>query len=338
MTNKLKIQPKGLASIFLMAAMIGFSVMARTQQVAEQSQQKPAEIFQQAHAWLKTADSFFNQSMNNEAFEAYLDAFTQYTRLAKEHPKWHPDVIDFRINYCRRQLDRILSGSPRGTDDSPQDKEWVGIKWSSELLEQTPDVLPTGFEKTLKSAAVHEKTADFETALKLYEHALTLDKTSLAAAHGAARCCLELGQINRGREHLLTIFAHDPDNLDTLLLLASMACAERDYNRALRALAPALEQHGGNARLRFMLGSTQMAIGHLEIAEEELLKAIELDPKFSEAHYNLARLLLLRNPTDLIGAREHYERSLQTGGAPDQHLERLFVAPAEQPKSASKRK
>jgi tetratricopeptide (TPR) repeat protein len=287
---------------------------------------EPADLFRNAYAWVEAGDSFLGQSLADEAFESYLDALSGYERLAREHPQWNPDVVAFRIQYCRRQLERILSGRTEPLPEKPARDGWVGLQWSSSLLEDVPEARPTGFESSLKAAAAREKKGELEPALALYEQALNLNPASLAAAHGAGRCCLGLGLVKRGRDLLLAAFARDPDNVDTILLLASLACAERDFNRALRTLTPFAQQHPDHPRVRFLLGSAHMGLGHLDQAEAEWRKAVALDPRFSEAHYNLARLLLLQNPADLAGAREHYRLSLQAGGERDEHLEKLFTA------------
>jgi Tfp pilus assembly protein PilF len=51
-------------------------------------------------------------------------------------------------------------------------------------------------------------------------------------------------------------------------------------------------------------------------------KAIELDPEYAEAHFNLAVFYLQRSPPAVELARRHYERALELGAAPDPDVER----------------
>jgi FtsZ-binding cell division protein ZapB len=42
-----------------------------------------------------------------EARKRYQEALDLYTAIAKTDPKWHPDIVQFRIAYCRSQLEAL---------------------------------------------------------------------------------------------------------------------------------------------------------------------------------------------------------------------------------------
>jgi Flp pilus assembly protein TadD len=50
-------------------------------------------------------------------------------------------------------------------------------------------------------------------------------------------------------------------------------------------------------------------------------RAIELDPEYAEAHFNLAVFCLQRQPPAVELARRHYQKALDLGAAPDPELE-----------------
>ena len=295
----------------------------------------PHALFKTAYAWVETGDTFLEQSLHDNACDAYMDALAAYERIAREFPKWNPDVVNFRIQYCRNKIEHILTNQKTSTTKKQPGPAWTGMAWTNELLEILPETQEKDLKQTIQAARLREQAAEFEHALTLYEQALAMHSVNIAAAQGAGRCCMRLGQFQHSRKHLLAAFAANPDNLDTSLLLAELACAERDFTKALRVLENVFTKHPDHPQVRFLFGSAYMGLGQIGRAEEEWLKAAELDPAFSEAHYNLARLLLMRNPTNMAGAREHYLHSVKAGGERDKHLEQVFslsdTAPAPTP-------
>jgi hypothetical protein len=64
-----------------------------------------------------------------EARKRYQEALDLYTAIAKNDPKWHPDIVQFRIAYCRSQLEALRGraegerppageGAPHGAPDT----------------------------------------------------------------------------------------------------------------------------------------------------------------------------------------------------------------------------
>jgi Flp pilus assembly protein TadD len=111
---------------------------------------------------------------------------------------------------------------------------------------------------------------------------------------------------------LLGIAHHDQDNLDA----------------ALAALAQAVLYAPQDARAHHYLGVTIGKKGWYSGGEDEMRKAIALDPDYGEAHYNLAAFYLERQPPAIELARRHYEKSVDLGGARDPAIEKRLAPPA----------
>jgi Flp pilus assembly protein TadD len=67
--------------------------------------------------------------------------------------------------------------------------------------------------------------------------------------------------------------------------------------------------------------------GWYSAAEDEMRKAIELQPDYAEAHFNLAVFYLQRNPPAVELARRHYQKARDLGAAPDPDVEKRLNAP-----------
>ena len=75
-----------------------------------------------------------------------------------------------------------------------------------------------------------------------------------------------------------------------------------------------------DARAHQYLGATFARRGWYSAGEEELRRALELNPKSPDAHYNLAMIYMERVPPAVELARRHYIRSIELGAPPDEKL------------------
>jgi Flp pilus assembly protein TadD len=91
--------------------------------------------------------------------------------------------------------------------------------------------------------------------------------------------------------------------------------------RAVSCLTRAVHENPADARIRNSLAIVLKHVGWTDAAESELQKALDLDPRYSEAHFNLAVMYLERRPPSLELARRHYESARQLGAEPDKELE-----------------
>ncbi|MGC1481604.1 MAG: tetratricopeptide repeat protein [Chthoniobacterales bacterium] len=102
-------------------------------------------------------------------------------------------------------------------------------------------------------------------------------------------------------------------------------------DEALAALSQATLHDPGNARAHNYYGVTLGVKGWKDGAEAELRRAVEIDPEYRDAHYNLALLYMERRPPTVELAKRHYYRSVELGAPRDSALEKnLKLSPGEQ--------
>jgi Flp pilus assembly protein TadD len=111
------------------------------------------------------------------------------------------------------------------------------------------------------------------------------------------------------------------------LILGVVQYDRTRYDNALASLAQAAVLDPKNAMVHQFLGVTLGQKQWYSGAEEEMRKAVQLDPEYAEAHFNLAVFYLQRNPPAVELARRHYQRALDLGAAPDPEVERSLAAP-----------
>ena len=103
--------------------------------------------------------------------------------------------------------------------------------------------------------------------------------------------------------------------------LAGMTDLDKAPMRAVSCLARAVHENPTDARTRNSLAIILKKAGWRDAAESELQKALDLDPRYAEAHFNLAVMYLDRRPPPLEMARRHYEAARALGAEPDKDLE-----------------
>lgn len=95
-------------------------------------------------------------------------------------------------------------------------------------------------------------------------------------------------------------------------------------DEALAAFAQALLYDQRNPRAHNYFGVVAGRKGWLDAAQAELRKAVEIDPNYGDAHYNLALSYLERRPPSVELARRHYHRALELGVPADPEVEKML--------------
>lgn len=110
-------------------------------------------------------------------------------------------------------------------------------------------------------------------------------------------------------------------------LLAGILRHERgDLDGATACLAQAVWREPRNPVAHNYLAVTVGAKGWNLGAEQELRKAVELDPNYGAAHFNLAIFYLRRTPPAIELARRHYQRARELGEPADELVEKRLDA------------
>ncbi len=72
------------------------------------------------------------------------------------------------------------------------------------------------------------------------------------------------------------------------------------------------------------LGIVLAASGKPKAGEGEILKAIEINPRYADAHFNIAVIYATGKPPAKMMARKHYAKAVELGAPPDPSLENLI--------------
>jgi tetratricopeptide (TPR) repeat protein len=118
------------------------------------------------------------------------------------------------------------------------------------------------------------------------------------------------------------------------LLLGMNALEQKNDAEALADLMQAVYLDDRNPRAHNFLGIAAGHKGWSEVSEQELRRAVELNPDYADANFNLAVFYLSRTPPLIEQARRHYQRALDLGTQRDAALESKLVKAVSTPTPA----
>lgn len=187
---------------------------------------------------------------------------------------------------------------------------------------------PTKAEEA-RQLAVQAERAFSSGNLKLSE---TLYKKSLEATPESAPLLVSLaavetrlGNLEASQTLLRQALRLDLNNGAAWMLLGMNALEQKQDDEAFADLVQAALRDERNPRIHNYLGMAAGRKGWTEASETELRRAMELDPRYADASFNLAVLYLRRTPPLLELAHRHYQRAIDLGSPRDPAIEKLII-------------
>lgn len=165
---------------------------------------------------------------------------------------------------------------------------------------------------------------DLEGAKLAYERMLIVAPDNLLALVNLGVTEFRLGNTQAAEELLKKAVRQKLESAPAWLTLGIIYMDENRLDEALAALSQAVLYDPRNPRARNYLGVVVGRKGWIDAAQAELRKALEIDPYYDEAHYNLAVFYLEEKPPSLELARRHYFLALELGAEPDAQVEKAL--------------
>jgi len=97
-----------------------------------------------------------------------------------------------------------------------------------------------------------------------------------------------------------------------------------DLPLAISSLMRAIHAVPGDATSRLVLAAVLRDYGWEKASVVELRRALDIDPKLPDAHYNLALAYLSESPPRVELARRHYYAAIDLGAEPSEEMDRVF--------------
>lgn len=142
---------------------------------------------------------------------------------------------------------------------------------------------------------------NYRKAVDIYTRALELDPGLLRARRDLAMACVELGEFDQAKDHLVEVLRLDPKDVWSWVVLANhYSKHENDFATAEKFYKRALDIKPNDAWALNGLGALKMERGQPQDALKCFDAAIAAQPKFANAHY--AKAMILQSQGELLAA------------------------------------
>jgi len=176
-------------------------------------------------------------------------------------------------------------------------------------------------------------TGNLQEAESLYTKAIAESGDSASLLVSLAAVKTRLGKTTESTALLRRALKLDLSSAPAWLLLGMNALEQKNDAEALADLMQAAYLDDRNPRAHNFLGIAAGRKGWSEVSEQELRRAVELNPEYADANFNLAVFYLGRTPPLAEQARRHYQRALDLGTQRDPILEAKLVKAVAAPTS-----
>jgi len=186
--------------------------------------------------------------------------------------------------------------------------------------------LPPGAGALMAEARLAAQERDFKQAEAKYNEILNQDPENVYVLAHLASAEFEAGDLAQCEKTVEHAVALDPDDPASLYLLGILRYRQEKLDEALAALSRSAQLNPTNAGTQNYLGCVLADKGQRPAAETAFRKALQVDPEYPDAHYNLAFVYATEKPPSLELARWHYKRAVDLGHQKSEQLEKILAS------------
>lgn len=162
---------------------------------------------------------------------------------------------------------------------------------AAELQQTIPSAAKKKYELGLKFVS----KGNFQQAANHFQEALEIYPEYLAARNDLGAQYLKLKQIDEAQKHFEIVLAKDPKNFNAKFNMGLVQVERHNYTDAIALLNQAVAIDSTRPVARLWIGIAKLEMGDVEIAEQELTRAlITGGAECVAAHYHLARIYFSR--------------------------------------------
>ena len=232
---------------------------------------------------MQTADS--NYVISNFGEDAFEVSIASYRASYKSSSKYRPDIE----NSINQQLNMIIPMTNAMYDEGKYAEAGSLFYYQYQLAagKNVDD------STNLYNAAIClEKGGKLKEAAEAYEELTKIGYNGASAYALAGGAYAKLKDFDKAKAILEEGRKKFGTDKDILLEQVKISLAEGDNAGAEAALSAAIAKDPNNKQLHFIIGTIYTELGQNEKAEQELNRALELDPDYLDAQYNLGAHLV----------------------------------------------
>ena len=173
-----------------------------------------------------------------------------------------------------------------------------------------------------EQATVAFGKSDWQEARRLYNKILEHEPENAMILANLGAIEYQLEDYTASCHYLENALSEKADLVSSREMLGMSYHLNKQPLRAVAALATAVADQPESPRAHNQLAVVLQAMAWYGGAEKSLLKTIQLDPEYRDAHFNLALIYIDRDAPSYKLARKHYNKAVELGATPDKDLEK----------------
>lgn len=204
-------------------------------------------------------------------------------------------------------------------------KSTPGVKLGGGDLNTTGVLPPTTASLAAQAANAFSKK-DWKSARKAYREMLAIDNANALTWANLGAVEQQSKNLDEAARCFEASVRNNPQLVQSWIALGLIYSSKGDHYKAVSTFTRALHEDPTDARAHNYLAIEAKELGWNDTALSELQRAIDINPDYSIAHFNLATMYLDQKPPATALARRHYEKALSLGAEKDEVLERRMAA------------
>ena len=165
----------------------------------------------------------------------------------------------------------------------------------------------------------------YDDAEKKYLEVLQQDGNNIYVLFNLGSAELGAGRLDDCEKNVRRALDLDPNDPGNLYLLGLLRYRQDKLDDALDALSRSAALNSTNASTQNYLGCVLADKGLRDKAETAFRKALDLEPGYADAHFNLALVYAAEKPPSLALARWHYQQARDFGHDKSASLEKMLT-------------
>ncbi len=293
-------------------------------------------------------DALAQLSAERDKLKAQLAARTKELADAEAHGDADVLAAHAALREARKQrddLEKKLAAATRGADttappaapfkpvtpansppptDPPADPPAAATPADPKHAVHSSKDLPPGAGALMADALRASMERDYATAEQKYREILRQDENNVYVLAHLANAQFAANRLDDCEKTIAKALALDADDPPSLYFLGILRYRQEKLDAALDALSRSAKFNPTNAGTQNYLGCVLADKGLRPAAESALRKALQLDPDYGDAHYNLALVYAGEKPPSPALARWHYDRAVTLGHTKNPDLEKML--------------
>jgi cytochrome c-type biogenesis protein CcmH/NrfG len=176
----------------------------------------------------------------------------------------------------------------------------------------------------IRDAEMDVRAKHYEDAEKKYTQVLEEDGNNIYVLANLGTAQFAAGHLDDCEKTVSRALALDPNDPGSLYLLGMLRYRQEKLDDALDAFSRSASLNATNAGTQNYLGCVLADKGLRSQAETALRKALQLDPNYADAHFNLALVYAAETPPSMALARFEYGKALELGHEKNASLEKML--------------